>query len=109
DRARKAAALAPLEVLPRRLKARMILGMQGRRLAEGDAASILDLGDREARVRAADIDRDDGLAHISPSQGLVLPPARDCLPGRGDATAHSYAPLPNEGKASPSNRRASVP
>src|SRR3546814_5463704 len=55
--------------LPCGLEARMILGVQRRRPAERDAASALDLRNREARVGAADIDRDDGLAHDSPLCG----------------------------------------
>src|SRR3546814_15544257 len=77
--------------LPCGLEARMILGVQRRRPAERDAASALDLRNREARVGAADIDRDDGLAHDSPLCGEAAAFGPDCRGCRGGATGHSYA------------------
>src|SRR3990167_7659025 len=44
----------------------MILGVQSRCFAERQDAAAFYLGDREARMRAADIDRDDLFAHDSP-------------------------------------------
>src|SRR3546814_7623499 len=58
--------LLSLEILPCGLKARMVPGVQRRCFAERHDAPALDLGDREARVRAANVDRDDLFAHGSP-------------------------------------------
>src|SRR3546814_7957355 len=44
----------------------MVPGVQRRCFAERHDAPALDLGDREARVRAANVDRDDLFAHGSP-------------------------------------------
>ncbi len=66
DRARQT-ALTLGEVLPRGLKARMILGVQSGCFAERQHAPARNLGHRKTRVGAADVDRDDSFAHISPS------------------------------------------
>src|SRR3546814_3997938 len=57
--ARQRTTLLSLEILPCGLKARMVPGVQRRCFAERHDAPALDLGDREARVRAPNVDRDD--------------------------------------------------
>src|SRR3546814_1324095 len=64
--ARQRTTLLSLEILPCGLKARMVPGVQRRCFAERHDAPALDLGDREARVRAPNVDRDDLFAHGSP-------------------------------------------
>ena len=55
QRAGKGAAEAGLECLIGGLKRRVVRGLHRRRLAQRNDAAILDLGDREARVRPADV------------------------------------------------------
>ena len=57
----------PAEFLPRDLEAGMVGGLQGYRLAEGNDAPAIDLGQRKAGVSATDVGDCDRPAHATDS------------------------------------------
>ena len=71
--ARKRTSLPLSEILPRGLEARMIPGVQRHRFAEREDTAVRHLGNREARMGAANIDGDEP-GHSPASASIADPP-----------------------------------
>src|SRR5690606_968664 len=81
------------ELLPRRLQAGVVVGLERDRLADVDRAAGRDRGARETRVRAADVERDE-FRH-RPDIASIAEPPRSASSAPARNIAHSSRAVPS--------------